>query len=55
MTEQNEAAAIAPELGETRVGRWRIPTSALRAYPMVFALIAIWLYFQWSQRSGLTK
>ncbi|HEX7419209.1 MAG TPA: sugar ABC transporter permease [Thermoanaerobaculia bacterium] len=53
MTEQNEAAAIAPELGETRVGRWRIPTSALRAYTMVFALIAIWLYFQWSTRSEL--
>jgi D-xylose transport system permease protein len=53
MTEQNEAAAIAPELGETRVGRFRIPTSALRAYTMVFALIAIWLYFQWSTRSEL--
>jgi D-xylose transport system permease protein len=53
MTEQNEAAAIAPELGETRVGRFRIPTSALRAYTMVFALITIWLYFQWSTRSEL--
>ena len=52
-TEPNEAAAISPELGETRVGRWRIPTSALRAYTMVFALIAIWLYFQWSTRSDL--
>src|SRR6478672_5716274 len=53
MTEPNEAAAISPDLGETRVGRFRIPTTALRAYTMVFALIAIWLYFQWSTRSDL--
>ena len=56
-TEQQEAAAgtpsIAPELGETRVGKFRIPTAALRAYTMVFALIAIWLYFQWSTRSDI--
>jgi len=31
----------------TRFRRLRISTSSLRAYTMVFALIFIWLYFQW--------
>ncbi len=42
----DDASLLSPELGQTRLGRWRIPTSALRAYTMVFALIAIWIYFQ---------
>lgn len=33
---------------QTRIGRFRIPTEVLRAYTMVFALIAIWLYFHYS-------
>ncbi|HEX9407214.1 MAG TPA: sugar ABC transporter permease [Thermoanaerobaculia bacterium] len=41
------------ELGEQRVGRWRISTEALRAYTMVFALIAIWIFFQLRTRSDL--
>lgn len=49
----NQASAIAPELGETRVGKLRFSTSALRAYTMVFALIAIWIYFQFMTRSDL--
>ena len=49
----DDASLLSPELGETRVGRWRIPTSALRAYTMVFALIVIWLFFQWNTRSEL--
>ena len=48
-----EASLVSPELGEKRIGRWRIPTSALRAYTMVFALIAIWIFFQWRTRSDL--
>jgi len=28
-------------------GRWRISSEAVRAYTMVFALIAIWIYFEW--------
>src|ERR1700716_970080 len=37
----------------TRFRRWRIPTAVLRAYTMVFALIFIWLYFQWMTRSTI--
>lgn len=33
---------------QTRIGRFKIPTEALRAYTMMFALIAIWLFFQWA-------
>ena len=32
----------------TRIGKFRIPTDVLRAYTMVFALIAIWIYFHLS-------
>lgn len=48
-----EAARLAEELGHARLGRWRVSTSALRAYSMVFALIAIWLFFQWRTISDL--
>jgi D-xylose transport system permease protein len=52
--ESNDKAGPAgSELGETRVGRWRVSTSAIRAYTMVFALIVIWLFFQWNTRSDL--
>ncbi len=49
----DEAGLVSPELGQTRLGRWRVSTSALRAYTMVFALIAIWLFFQWKTVSDL--
>ncbi|HEY3052110.1 MAG TPA: sugar ABC transporter permease [Thermoanaerobaculia bacterium] len=49
----DEAGLVSPELGETRVGRWRVSTSALRAYTMVIALIAIWIFFQWKTVSDL--
>jgi len=53
-TESNEEATrLSEELGQARLGRWRISTSALRAYSMVFALIAIWLFFQWRTISDL--
>jgi len=32
----------------TTIGRFKIPTEVLRAYTMVFALIAIWIYFHFS-------
>lgn len=32
----------------TRIGKFKIPTELLRAYTMVFALIAIWVYFHYS-------
>jgi len=32
---------------ETRIGRFRISTDVLRAYTMLFALIAIWLFFDY--------
>jgi D-xylose transport system permease protein len=49
----DEASLVSRDLGETRLGRWRISTSALRAYTMVFALIVIWIFFQWRTRSDL--
>src|ERR1044071_4830918 len=36
-----------PEGTEARVGRFRLPTESLRAYTMIIALVAIWLFFQW--------
>lgn len=49
-----DAAAVASgELGQTRLGRWRFSPDSLRAYTMVFALLAIWLYFQWLTVSDL--
>ena len=33
---------------QTKIGRFKIPTDALRAYTMVFALSAIWIYFHYS-------
>jgi len=38
-------ADVAPK---TRIGNFKIPTDALRAYAMVIALIAIWIYFYWT-------
>src|SRR5215471_8792011 len=32
----------------TQQSRFKIRTTALRAYTMFFALIAIWLFFQWA-------
>ncbi len=33
---------------QTRIGRFAIPTASLRAYTMLFALVLIWLFFQWA-------
>jgi len=33
---------------QMRIGRFKISTELLRAYTMVFALIAIWIYFHYS-------
>ncbi|HZE71755.1 MAG TPA: sugar ABC transporter permease [Pyrinomonadaceae bacterium] len=33
---------------QTRIGKFKIPTDVLRAYTMVFALVAIWVYFHYS-------
>ena len=43
MTELPKDAA-----NENRQGRLRIRTGTLRAYTMLFALIVIWLFFQWA-------
>ena len=45
LTVEPEAAALRPI---TRIGKFKIPTDLLRAYTMVFALIAIWIYFHFS-------
>ncbi len=44
------AAAAEEEAGagQLRLGGLRINASSLRAYTMLFALIAIWLFFQWA-------
>src|SRR5918994_1995367 len=33
---------------QTTIGKLKIPTDVLRAYTMVFALIAIWIFFHYS-------
>ena len=33
---------------ETRIGKFKLPTATLRAYTMLFALVVIWLFFQWA-------
>ncbi|MBA2504170.1 MAG: sugar ABC transporter permease [Pyrinomonadaceae bacterium] len=40
-----EEATSAPQ---TRIGRFAIPTASLRAYTMLFALVLIWIFFQWA-------
>lgn len=40
-----EGADLTPQ---TTIGKFKIPTDVLRAYTMVFALIAIWIYFHYS-------
>lgn len=37
----------------SKIGRWRVSTASLRAYTMVFALVAIWIFFQWKTASDL--
>src|SRR6266540_7063020 len=32
----------------SRTGRFKLRTTALRAYTMLLALIVIWLFFQWA-------
>ncbi|MGZ7039575.1 MAG: ABC transporter permease subunit, partial [Thermoanaerobaculia bacterium] len=52
--EHDDEPTITPaDSGETRVGRWQVSTEALRAYTMVFALIVIWIFFQWRTVSDL--
>lgn len=50
---KDEATLINPELGQTRLGRWRVSTAAVRAYTMVIALLLIWIFFQWKTVSDL--
>ncbi|HKP87918.1 MAG TPA: sugar ABC transporter permease [Blastocatellia bacterium] len=40
--------AAAEDAGQMRVGRFKLPTATLRAYTMLFALVVIWLFFQWA-------
>ena len=40
-----DVAEITPQ---TRIGQFKIRTDVLRAYTMVFALIAIWIYFHYA-------
>ncbi|HLL75569.1 MAG TPA: sugar ABC transporter permease [Pyrinomonadaceae bacterium] len=41
-------AAEAEVVRQTRLGGLKIPTDALRAYTMLFALVVIWIAFQWA-------
>jgi len=45
LTPLAETDEITPQ---TSIGKFKVPTDALRAYTMVFALIAIWIYFHYS-------
>lgn len=40
--------ASAEVVAQTKIGGFKIPTDALRAYTMLFALIVIWIYFHYS-------
>lgn len=40
--------ALLSVVGEKRFGKISVPTTTLRAYTMVLALIVIWLFFQWT-------
>src|SRR5688500_16687915 len=42
------APGAAEVTGRTRIGGFRIPTDALRAYTMLFSLVAIWIYFNYA-------
>src|SRR5919199_5802534 len=42
-----------PEGVEAKTGGFRVPTDSLRAYTMIIALLAIWLFFQWKTVSPL--
>ncbi|HXM34070.1 MAG TPA: hypothetical protein VN920_02700, partial [Pyrinomonadaceae bacterium] len=37
---------------QVKIGKFKIPTEALRAYTMMFALVVIWLFFQWATVSA---
>jgi D-xylose transport system permease protein len=39
--------------GTASVAGFRLPTESLRAYTMIFALVAIWLFFQWQTTTEL--
>ncbi|HVR43583.1 MAG TPA: sugar ABC transporter permease [Thermoanaerobaculia bacterium] len=41
------------DLGKRRIGRWWVSIPSLRAYTMVFALVGIWIYFQWMTVSDI--
>src|SRR5918998_3837324 len=46
-----DVAPVATEaevVRQTRLGGFKIPTDALRAYTMLFALVLIWIAFQWA-------
>ena len=36
------------EISQTRIGKFKLPKGTLRAYTMLFALVVIWLFFQWA-------
>lgn len=42
------ATADGELMPRTTIGKFKIPTELLRAYTMVFALVAIWIYFHYS-------
>ncbi|MCA1594491.1 MAG: sugar ABC transporter permease [Acidobacteria bacterium] len=44
-------AAASADAAQVRIGRFKLPTESLRAYTMLFALAAIWLFFYWQTNS----
>ena len=53
MTADVAPPGAVPEGVEAPSGRFRLPTDSLRAYTMIIALLAIWLFFQWKTISPL--
>lgn len=41
------------DVPKARLGRWRISTATVRAYALLFALLVIWLLFQWLTMSEI--
>lgn len=47
-------SAAAPEITrQTKIGRFKVPTDALRAYTMLAALVVIWIFFHLTQPAGI--
>jgi D-xylose transport system permease protein len=52
MTDVMPPRATLEDSRQAQVGRFSLPSESLRAYTMLFALAAIWIFFQWTTRDA---